>query len=476
MSDLHPTHPAHPALTAHPTHPSVPLDETHDPLRRSWVESAQDPSSDFPIQNLPFGVFVPQRGTRNGTVDGSVDERGVEATWPRVGIAIGREILDVAAAVELGLLEGVAAEACDAPDLNGLLSLDAKAWTGLRRQVSALLAEGTELAQRAQVERDRILVAQDSVTLIMPIEIGDYTDFYASVHHATNVGSLFRPDQPLLPNYKWIPIGYHGRASSVVVSGTPVQRPKGQRKAPDADAPTWGPSRLMDYELEVGAVVGNGNPLGSSIPMAEAEQHLFGLCLLNDWSARDLQAWEYQPLGPFLAKSFASTISPWIVTRDALAPYRAPAFKRAAGDPEPLPYLMSGPDQHAGGFDVHLEVSLRTEAMRAQGEAPATISRGNLRDLYWTLAQMLTHHASNGCNLRPGDLLGSGTVSGDTPESRGCLLERTWRGAEPLHLSNGEVRTFLEDGDEVFLTGWCEAPGRPRIGFGVCAGQVWSAG
>jgi fumarylacetoacetase len=442
-----------------PTHPASPLDATHDPALRSWVASANEPGTDFPIQNLPFGVFV-----RRGTDD-----------WPRVGIAIGDQILDVAEALDAELLEGTAAEACDAPDLNPLLSLDAEEWTDLRRQVSALLAEGSEMAP-GEAERQRILVGQDEVEMLLPMEVGDYTDFYASIHHATSVGSMFRPDNPLLPNYRWIPIGYHGRASSVVASGTPVRRPVGQRKAPDADAPDVGPSRLLDYELEVGCVVGTGNELGASIPMAEAELHMFGLCLLNDWSARDLQAWEYQPLGPFLAKSFASTISPWIVTRDALAPYRIPAFRRPEGDPAPLPYLLDDGDRAAGGVDLTLEVHLLTPAMRQRGEAPFRVSHGSFRDMYWTLAQMLTHHASNGCNLRPGDLLGSGTVSGPTPDSRGCLLERTWRGSEPLELPGGEVRKFLEDGDEVILTGWCEAPGRPRIGFGRCAGVVVAAG
>ena len=438
-----------------PTHPLSPLDETHDPARRSWVASANAPGTDFPIQNLPFGVFV-----RRDTDD-----------WPRVGIAIGDRILDVATAMDLGMLEGAAAEACDAPDLNALLTLEAEDWTDLRRQVSALLAEGSDTAP-AEALRGEILVGQDEVEMLLPLEVGDYTDFYASVHHATNVGSMFRPDNPLLPNWKWIPIGYHGRASSLVVSGTPVRRPAGQRKAPDAEAPDAGPSRLLDYELEVGCVVGTGNALGETIPLAEAERHIFGLCLLNDWSARDLQAWEYQPLGPFLAKSFASTVSPWIVTRDALAPFRIPAYPRPEGDPAPLPYLADDANQAAGGFDLTLEVHLLTPAMRARGDAAFRVSHGSFRDIYWTLAQMLTHHASNGCNLRPGDLLGSGTVSGEAPDSRGCLLERTWRGSEPLALPGGETRKFLEDGDEVILRGWCEAPGRPRIGFGVCAGVV----
>jgi fumarylacetoacetase len=444
--------------STHPTHPLSPLDETHDPARRSWVASANVSDTDFPIQNLPFGVF-----RRQGTDD-----------WPRVGIAIGDQVLDVAEALDRELLAGEAAEACDAPELNALLSLDAEAWTDLRRQVSALLAEGS--GAPPEETREQILVAQDAVELLLPMEVGDYTDFYASIHHATNVGSMFRPDNPLLPNYRWIPIGYHGRASSVVVSGTPVRRPTGQRKGADAEVPDVGPSRLLDYELEVGCVVGTGNPLGETIPLEHAERHLFGLCLLNDWSARDIQAWEYQPLGPFLAKSFASTISPWIVTRDALAPYRIPAFTRPEGDPAPLPYLLNEGDRAAGGFDLTLEVHLRTPTMLERGEAPFRVSRGSFRDMYWTLAQMLAHHASNGCNLRPGDLLGSGTVSGTTPDSRGCLLERTWRGSEPLELPGGETRKFLEDGDEVILRGWCEAPGRPRIGFGECTGVVAGTG
>jgi fumarylacetoacetase len=450
---------SHPNPPAPSPHPRIPLDETHDPARTSWVPSAQNPGTDFPIQNLPLGVFL-----RTG-----------EETWPRVGIAIGDQILDVAAALDEGLLEGTAAEACDAPELNPLLALGPADWRDLRWQVSTILAQGTAEAPTDLRLRERILVAQDRVELCLPMEIGDYTDFYASIHHATNVGSMFRPDNPLLPNYRWIPIGYHGRASSVVLSGTPVRRPVGQRKGTDDAEPVVGPSRLLDYELEVGCVVGGGNALGTPIPLAQAEEHLFGLCLLNDWSARDMQAWEYQPLGPFLAKSFASTVSPWIVTRDALAPFRIPAFQRPEGDPPPLAYLDDPADRDAGGFAITLEVYLRTAAMRTRGEAPFRVSRGNFRDMYWTLAQMLTHHASNGCNLRPGDLLGSGTVSGPEPESRGCLLERTWRGAEPLILPHGDRRTFLEDGDEVILTGWCEGEDRVRIGFGTCRGVVATA-
>ena len=305
--------------------------------------------------------------------------------------------------------------------------------------------------------------------------IGDYTDFYASIHHATNVGRLFRPDNPLLPNYKWVPIGYHGRASSIVVSGTEIQRPCGQTKASDAAEPSFGPSRMLDYELEVGLFIGEGNDLGSTIPIEKAEAHIFGLCLVNDWSARDIQSWEYQPLGPFLGKSFGTTISPWVVTLDALEPFRIPAAPRPQGDPKPLPYLWSEQDQVRGGFDINLEVRLSTAKMRERSEGAVQLSRGNMKDLYWTLAQMVTHHASNGCNLRPGDLLATGTVSGATPESVGSLLERTKRGAEPLVLPNGEQRKFLEDGDEVILKGWCEREGYARIGFGECRSVVTQA-
>lgn len=308
--------------------------------------------------------------------------------------------------------------------------------------------------------------------MVLPVDIGDYTDFYSSIHHATNVGRLFRPDNPLLPNYKHIPIGYHGRASSVVISGTPVRRPSGQTKAPDADAPSFGPSRLLDYEVEVGFFVGEGNELGVPRSLDETEERLFGFCLVNDWSARDMQGWEYQPLGPFLAKSFLTSISPWIVTTEALAPFREPAFERAEGDPQPLPYLDSERNRSRGGIGLVLEAHLSTPAMEEQGLPPHRLSRGNFRNMYWTAAQMATHHASNGCNLRPGDLLASGTVSGESADSRGCLLEITRRGAEPVQLPSGEERKFLQDGDTVTLGGYCEKEGAVRIGFGQCAGTV----
>jgi fumarylacetoacetase len=432
------------------------LRATLDPARRSWVASANTSDTDFPIQNLPFGVFAPAGAA------------------PRVGVAIGDALVDVAALHAAGLFAGTAAEAADAcrgASLNALMALGRLPARALRVRLSDLLrADAPVDHTRALVER--ALVPRAAVRLLLPATVGDYTDFYASVHHATNVGRLFRPDNPLLPNYKWVPIGYHGRASSVVVSGTPIHRPQGQRKGPHEEAPAVGPSRSLDYELEVAAWVGRGNALGTPIPLAEADEHLFGLSLLNDWSARDLQAWEYQPLGPFLAKNFASTLSPFVVTLDALEPFRAPLAPRAEGDPSPLPYLDETVDRARGGFALTLEVWLRSARMRREGIAPLRLSRGSFLDLYWTLGQMLTHHASNGCNLRAGDLLGSGTVSGAAPHARGCLLELTQRGAEPLALPTGELRGFLEDGDEVTLTGVAESAGAVRIGFGRCTGIV----
>ena len=336
-------------------------------------------------------------------------------------------------------------------------------WSQLRERLTDLLRSGS--AYRAAVEP--LLVPMRETTMRLPALIGDYTDFYASIHHATNVGRLFRPDHPLLPNYKYVPIGYHGRASSIQVSGCDVIRPKGQIKDAAASAPVYGPSRMLDYELEVGFFIGPGNPPGATIPITEAEDHIFGLCLLNDWSARDIQSWEYQPLGPFLAKSFATSISPWIVTMEALAPFRVPAFRRPEGDPEPLPYLDSRQNRECGGIDLTLEVFLKTSRM----SSPVRVSRGNLRDLYWTPAQLLAHHASNGCNLRPGDLLASGTVSGAQPEANGCLLELTRRGTAPLQLPDGEIRKFLEDGDEVTFRAYCQREGL-RIGFGECRGTL----
>jgi fumarylacetoacetase len=434
-------------------------DETHDPRLRSWIESANAPGHPFPIQNLPFGIYR-RAGSR---------ER------PRVGVAIGDRIVDVIACRRAAYLSGVA-EACDAPNLNRLLAAGRDAWTTLRAELSQILRDGSYRAREMRDREGELFVPAADAELLLPAEIGDYTDFYASVHHATNVGSMFRPDNPLLPNYKHVPIGYHGRASSVVPSGTPVRRPNGQTKAPTADGPSFGPSRMLDYELEVGAFVGPGNRLGEAIPITEAEDHLFGIVLVNDWSARDIQGWEYQPLGPFLAKNFATTVSPWVVTMDALAPFRVPAAARPAGDPAPLPYLTDPDSAERGGIALSLEVWLRTPAMRERGEAEALLSRGSFAAMYWTLGQMLAHHASNGCNLRPGDLLASGTVSGPERNERGCLLELTWRGAEPLTLPDGETRRFLEDGDEVILRGWCEREGRVRIGMGECRGRVEGGG
>ncbi|MGE0160192.1 MAG: fumarylacetoacetase [Gemmatimonadales bacterium] len=427
------------------------VDHTHDERLTSWVASANEPGCDFPIQNLPFGIF--RAGGRG----------------PRVGVAIGSQVLDLAALAESGSLEGLdepVVQACGAPLLNDLMALGAGAWVRLRHRLVELLVSGAPAAARVE----GCLVRAADAALELPARVGDYTDFYASIHHATNVGRLFRPDSPLLPNYKWVPVGYHGRASSVVPSGHRVSRPLGQRRAADREAPTFGPSEMLDYEAELGAWVGPGNDLGSRVPVEEAEAHVFGLSLLNDWSARDVQAWEYQPLGPFLGKSFATTVSPWIVTLEALAPFRARPSPREPGDPEPLPYLLDGaPD---GGVDVVVEAWLETEWMRARGTGPARLGRASARELYWTFAQMLAHHTSNGCNLRPGDLIGSGTLSGAASDSLGCLLEITRRGRDPLALPTGETRTFLADGDEVILRASCERPGFRRIGFGECRGVV----
>ena len=424
------------------------IDETHDVGRRSRVASANAPDTDFPIQNLPLGVF--RRGP---------SERA------RLAVAIGDELLDLHTCADAGLLPPTVADVCRAPTLNLLMGASGVTRRELRRVASTLVdADGPSLP-------DRALVPQRDVEMLLPAAIGDYTDFYTSIHHASRVGALMRPDNPLLPNYKWLPIAYHGRASSVVVSGTAVRRPQGQ-SAPDDAHPTFGPSRRLDYEMEVGFFVGPGNPLGQPVPLASAETQIVGACLLNDWSARDVQKWEYQPLGPFLAKNFATTISPWVVTLEALAPFRAPLTPRAAADPAPLPHLHDARDQQRGGFDIRVEVHLQTARMREAGTAPMRISAASLLDLYWTPAQMVAHHTSNGCNLRAGDLLASGTASGPELEAAGCLLERTLGGKQPLDLPDGETRRFLEDGDEVVMRASCERTGFRRIGFGLCRGII----
>jgi fumarylacetoacetase len=434
------------------------IDDTHRADHRSWVESANDSRGDFPIQNLPLGIVRRQGGDA-----------------PMAAVAIGDQVLVLDVAARRELLTGAAREAADAcrgGTLNALMALGRDASRALRAGLVDVLRDDSDTGRRARALADELLVASSDIEMQLPTSIGGYTDFYASIHHATNVGSMFRPDNPLLPNYKWVPIGYHGRASSIVASGAPVVRPSGQTKTETDSAPSFGPSQRLDYELEVGAFIAAGNRLGEPIPIARAERHVFGLCLVNDWSARDVQAWEYQPLGPFLAKNFATTISPWVVTLDALAPFRAPAFARAPGDPRPLPYLDSVDNEASGGFDIQLEVWLRSARMRRDGVNAFCVSRGRFTDMYWTVAQLVTHHASNGCNLSPGDLIASGTVSGPMKESRGCLLERTWRGTEPITLPTGESRKFLDDGDEVTFRGFCERDGFARIGFGECRGTV----
>jgi len=433
------------------------LNETHDPDLRSWVEAANLVGCEFPIQNLPFAVFRRQ----------ATDEAY------RCGVAIGDQVVDLAALAKRALFSGlaqVALQAAAQDKLNALMALGEPAWAALRLALSRVLRAGAaEQASLAQC-----LVSLSEVVFDVPARIGDYTDFYTSVHHATNVGKLFRPDNPLLPNYKWVPIGYHGRASSIGVSGQTFARPKGQIKAPDAEVPVLAASKRVDIELELGIFIGSGNASGDAIDITQAEQHVFGICLLNDWSARDIQAWEYQPLGPFLAKNFATTISPWVVTMEALAPYRVP-FVRPSDDPQALPYLDSSANRQEGAFDIQLQVGLQTPRMRQAGQADASICRTSYRHAYWTIAQLVTHHTVNGCNLQPGDLFGSGTLSGPTPDQAGALIELTTGGKHPLTLPNGERRVFLEDGDAVVLRGWCEKAGAARIGFGACWGTVLPA-
>jgi len=413
-------------------------DATHNPKLRSWVESANVPGCEFPIQNLPFGMFRP-KGAKKPL---------------RPGVAIGDRILDLAAIAPH-------------PNLNELAAKGRSTWKTLRRALSRALSDPKQARSLA-----KHLLPIRKAELSVPVTIGDYTDFYTSSFHATNIGRLFRPDNPLLPNFKWIPIGYHGRASSVVISGTPIVRPNGQAMGAGAAAPGYGPCQRLDYEAELGFVIGPGNALGRAIPIARAIDHVFGVVLLNDWSARDLQAWEYQPLGPFLAKNFATTVSPWIVTMEALAPFHAPAFARPEGDPQPLPYLADADNEARGHFDIRVEMYLRSERMRREKMPAHRMSAATYASCYWTPAQIVAHHASGGCNLQPGDLLGSGTISGPDEGSQGALIELTRGGKQPLALPGGETRAFLADGDEIVERGYCVRDGFVRIGFGEAAGVI----
>ena len=436
------------------------LNHTHDASARSWLASANEPGCDFPIQNLPFGVFR---------------RRGADEPF-RGGVAIGDQVIDLAAVSASGVLDGLAADAARAaaqPALNGLMAMGPAAWRALRHALFAALRHDADATVVSALHAG--LVPQSAVEHSVPTRIGDYTDFYTSIHHARNVGRVIRPDDPLTPNFQWIPIAYHGRASSVVISGTPFHRPHGQAMAPGASAPVYGPCRRLDYELEMGFYVGPGNALGQPIPIGEAEQHIFGMCLLNDWSARDHQFWEMAPLGPFLGKNFCTSVSPWIVTMEALAPYRVP-FAHPADEPQPLPYLDSPANSAQGGVDVQLEVLLQSAQHRARGHGGDRLSATSFRHQYWTIAQMLAQHANNGCNLQPGDLLGTGTISGPTYEEAGAIVELSLGGTRQIPLAaTGEMRTFLEDGDTVVLRGWCEKPGAARIGFGECRGEVLPA-
>jgi fumarylacetoacetase len=431
------------------------LNETHDPVRKSFIDSANAPDGDYPIQNLPFGAYRLAAGGK-----------------PRLGVAIGDQILDLAAAAaSFAGLSAEIAQACAGPQLNRLMALGPQAASALRLALSRGLS-----AERGDRTLRRHLTPMAHAELLLPVAIGDFSDFYASVFHATNVGRMLRPDSPLMPNYKYVPVAYHGRASSVRVSGTAVKRPQGQRKPANETVPSYGPSRNLDFELELGLYVGVPSELGATVPVGKAAEHIFGFCLLNDWSARDVQGWEYQPLGPFLGKNFATTVSPWVVTQEALAPFRVPAFVRPQGDPAPLPYLDDPADRAQGGFDIAVEAYLASEKMRAAGTAPLRITKSSFKTTYWTVAQMVAHHASNGCNLVTGDLFGSGTVSGPEQGSQGCLLEITGRGKEPIALPGGEQRAFIEDGDEIIFRGYAEKQGYPRIGLGECRAVILPAG
>lgn len=457
-----------------------PIDETHDPKLESWVESANDPNTDFPIQNLPFCQFE------------IIDPAENEDERPRLGIRLGDAMVDVDIVRDAHLLDG----AIDENEIHfwnmyNVPYAKRSEVSAVRKRISELFStKSNSLRSNKWLVESAVIPVERTRATIADGSIRDYTDFYASIYHATNVGSMFRPDNPLLPNYKHIPIGYHGRASSIVASGTPVRRPNGQQApAEDGGTPGFGPCKMLDYEMEMGAIIARGNELGHPVSIADAEDHILGLCILNDWSARDLQKWEYVPLGPFLAKNFASTVSPYIVTMEALAPFRCAAFERDATDPQPLAYMDSPTNRTAGGFDITLEVHLATAQMRAKNIAPVRLSKGNFKDMYWTLAQMVAHHTVNGCNLQPGDLLGSGTVSGTARDARGSLLELTWDGdpfanppvvvpgtqRTPIKLPTGEERKFLADGDEVIMRAYCERDGFRRIGFGECRGIITPA-
>ena len=434
------------------------MNQTHDPALTSWIESANSPDTDFPIQNLPFGIF-----SRRGDLE------------RRVGVAIGDQIVDVGESLSANLWSGKARDVarwCDRPTLNELMQAPRESLSQFRARLSELLAGAPGDDSVINPLPPGALVPMAEAEMFIAAEIGDYTDFYASIYHATNVGKMFRPDSPLLSNYKHVPIGYHGRASSIVISGTEVTRPNGQTMPSGAKTPTFGPTQMLDYEAEVGFFVGRGNELGQPVPIDQAEDHLFGICLVNDWSARDIQSWEYQPLGPFLSKNFATSISPWVVTWEALEPYRVPSFFRPPGDPQPLPYLSFEKDKNEGGIDLNIEVYIRSMMMREAHLRPWRLSSASLADMYWTAAQMLAHHTSGGCNLQPGDLLASGTVSGPDPGSQGCLLELTRRGVEPVVLPTGEERKFLHDGDEIILRAYFQREGSARIGLGECSGLI----
>ncbi len=436
------------------------LNHTHDPATRSWLASANAAGTDFPIQNLPFGIFKP---------------KATPALDWRAGIAIGSDVLDLPALAATGLLQGLAlstAQAGAADALNPLMAIGPAAWQALRHAVFALLKADASAAVQTQVSA--CLHGQADVEMRLPARVGDYTDFYTSIHHATHIGKLFRPDNPLMPNYTWVPIGYHGRSSSLQVSGHGLRRPNGQTMPPGATSPTFGPCKRLDWEVELGVFVGTGNALGEPIALGQAEDHVFGICLLNDWSARDIQAWEYQPLGPFLAKNFSTTLSPWVVTMEALAPYRV-AMERPDNKWDDLPYLASDANRQQGALDIQLDIGIASEAMRQQGQATHVLCTTSYRHAYWTLAQMVTHHTVNGCNLQPGDLLGTGTLSGPESTQAGALIELTQGGKLPVAMPDGSQRTFLLDGDEVTMRGWCQRDGAARIGFGDCRATVLPA-